>query len=100
MCLNHTWKRLNSLYSMPVRGVLVTTSVAPGKLKGLGQFRPNKGSQHYVGEQEKLETVAEYKVELVYEDEIIKAAVTALLDVHPYEEPAYSVWQLEDIFNS
>jgi hypothetical protein len=68
--------------------------------QGLGQFRPKKGSQPYVGEQEKLETVVEYKVELVCEDEIIKAAVIALLDVHPYEEPAYSVWRLEDIFNS
>ncbi len=67
--------------------------------EGLGQFRGNKGSQPYLGEQEKLETVTEFKVELVCEDEFVKAAVIALLHAHPYEEPAYSVWRLEDVLN-
>ena len=67
--------------------------------QGLGQFRAGKGSQPYLGEQEKLETVTEFKVELVCEDEFVKAAVIALLHAHPYEEPAYSVWRLEDILN-
>lgn len=64
---------------------------------GLAQFRPKPGSQPYLGEQDKLETVAEFKVEVVCQDKFIKAAVIALVDAHPYEEPAYSVWRLEDV---
>ena len=61
---------------------------------GTGQFRPLAGSQPYLGELNKLETLPEYKVEMVCADECISAAVTALKLAHPYEEPAYDVWQL------
>lgn len=62
--------------------------------KGEGQFRPLSGSQPFLGEQDKIEYVPEYRVELVCEDSLVKQAVKAMLDAHPYEEPAYSVWEL------
>lgn len=65
--------------------------------KGTGQFRPLSGSNPYLGEEGKVEQVAEWKVELVCEDHLIHAAVTALKQAHPYEEVAYDVWQLADI---
>ena len=65
---------------------------------GQGQFKPLPGSQPFIGDEGKLETVAEYKVEMVCGDDTIKAAVTALKASHPYEEPAYDVWRLEDGF--
>lgn len=64
---------------------------------GQGQFRPLKGSNPFIGNQGDLETVSEWKVELVCEDQLITAAVSALKRAHPYEEPAYDVWVLEDI---
>jgi len=64
---------------------------------GQGQFRPLPGSNPYIGSQDKVETVAEWKVELVCEDDMITAAVAAMKQAHPYEEPAYDVWKLESI---
>ncbi len=69
---------------------------------GQGQFRPLPGSDPFIGVKDgekpsPLETVAEYRVELVCEDQYIRAAVTALIDAHPYEEPAYDVWLLDTI---
>jgi hypothetical protein len=63
---------------------------------GQGQFRPLAGSQPFIGEQGQVETVAEYRVELVCEDALIAQAVAAMKQAHPYEEPAYDVWQLAD----
>jgi len=58
---------------------------------GRGQFRPLAGSYPFLGRQGEVEQVAEYRVELVCEAHCIKAAVQALRDAHPYEEPAWDV---------
>jgi len=62
---------------------------------GQGQFRPLAGSQPFIGSQDTLESVAEYRVELVCSKESIEAAVAALRQAHPYEEPALDVVRLE-----
>ena len=64
---------------------------------GQGQFRPLDGSQPFIGQAGEVEQVQEWKVELVVSDELIRQAVAALKDSHPYEVPAYDVWKLEDI---
>jgi len=64
---------------------------------GQGQFRPLEGSSPFIGEQDRIETVAEFRIEMVCTDELIKDAVAAMKNSHPYEEPAYDVWKLEDI---
>lgn len=58
---------------------------------GQGQFRPLAGSQPFLGQLGAVEVVPEYRVEMVCEAALIKAAVAALLDAHPYEEPAWDV---------
>ena len=63
---------------------------------GDGQFRPLDNSQPYIGQKGQLETVTEFKVEMVCADERIKAVIAALKKAHPYEEPAYEVWKLEE----
>ncbi|MBX8485342.1 YqfO family protein [Pseudomonas cichorii] len=62
---------------------------------GLGQFRPLDGSQPFIGQGGVVETVEEWKVEMVVADESIHQAVMALKQSHPYETPAYEVWRLE-----
>lgn len=59
--------------------------------RGQGQFRPLEGSSPYLGQQGQVETVEEYKVELVCEEALIRDVVAALKAAHPYEEPAYDV---------
>ena len=63
---------------------------------GSGQFRPLENSNPAIGKTGKVETVSEYRVEMVCEDKIIKDVVEALRRSHPYEEPAYDVVKLED----
>lgn len=64
---------------------------------GQGQFRPLENSTPYLGTQGNIETVSEYKVEMVCEDTLVHNVITAMKQAHPYEEPAYDVWKLEDI---
>ena len=64
---------------------------------GQGQFRSLPGSDPYIGEQGELETVAEYKIELICPDALIRAAVDALRAAHPYEEPTFHVTRLEQV---
>jgi len=64
---------------------------------GEGQFRALDGSQPFIGQKGVVEKVAEWKVELVCEDELIRDVIAALKMAHPYEEPAYDVWRLENL---
>ena len=64
------------------------------QVKGEGQFRALTGSKPYLGKPKQLERVVEYKVEMVCHNTIIKKAVQMLLDTHPYEQPAYAIYQI------
>ncbi len=67
---------------------------------GEGQFRPLQDSQPFIGVQDKVEIIAEYKVEMVCEDKVIVDVVKQLLKSHPYQQPAYEIikiMMLEDL---
>jgi hypothetical protein len=64
---------------------------------GEGQFRALDGSQPFIGQQGLVEKVAEWKVEMVCDDALIRDVIAALKTAHPYEEPAYDVWRLENL---
>ncbi|WP_296934861.1 YqfO family protein [uncultured Marinobacter sp.] len=64
---------------------------------GKGQFRPLEGSDPFLGKAGEIEAVDEYKVELVCADELIQDALAALKRAHPYEEPAYEVYRMEEL---
>jgi len=62
---------------------------------GEGQYKPGEGSNPFKGEQGSLETLSEYKVEMVCAEQFITEVVRAMKDSHPYEEVAYSVIRTE-----
>lgn len=64
------------------------------QVEGVGQFRPLPGSQPALGQHHLLETVREFRVEMVCDQAHIHAAVAALKQAHPYEEPAYDVVEM------
>lgn len=64
---------------------------------GTGQFRPLPGAQPFIGQQGQLEQVPEWKVEMVLADDLVGAVVGALRASHPYEEPAFDLWQLAEL---
>lgn len=63
---------------------------------GQGQFMPLEGNHAFLGETNKLETVAEWRVEMVVADAKIDNVIIALKHAHPYETPAYDVIKTED----
>ena len=65
------------------------------QIRGKGQFRPLTSSNPFIGKVNELEEVEEYRVEMIVKDELIKTVVTALINAHPYEEPAYSAFKIE-----
>ncbi len=64
---------------------------------GQGQFRPLLDSQPFIGDLDVVQTVAEYKVEMVCADHLIEQVIAALRQAHPYEEPALDLVRLEPI---
>ncbi len=65
------------------------------QVMGTGQFRPLKNSNAFIGTVDELENVSEYRVEMVCEKAFINAVLTALIDAHPYQTPAYSVLEVK-----
>ena len=61
---------------------------------GEGQFRPLQGSQPFLGERHQITKVTEYKVEMVCDKLLIEQVVKTLLHTHPYQQPAYEVYQI------
>ncbi|MDM8547490.1 NGG1p interacting factor NIF3 [Candidatus Venteria ishoeyi] len=66
---------------------------------GQGQFRPLAGSQPFLGRENIIETVNEYKVEMICQSTVIAAVLKTLIAVHPYEEPAYDVYEIKQAKN-
>ncbi|MCE3555255.1 Nif3-like dinuclear metal center hexameric protein [Pseudonocardia sp. RS11V-5] len=61
---------------------------------GTGQFLPHAGANPAIGEVGKLERVAETRLEMVLARQRRRAVVEALRASHPYEEPAFDVFEL------
>ena len=61
---------------------------------GQGQFRPLPGSDPFLGQEGKVEQVAEYRVEVVCSEAVVRAVVAAMRAAHPYEEPAWDLVKL------
>lgn len=66
------------------------------QVKGQGQFMPLVKSNPFIGKINQLETVAEYKVEMICKTDLIHSVIAEFKRVHPYETPAYEVIRLED----
>lgn len=65
--------------------------------RGTGQFRPGSTANPHIGSIGKLEQVEEARVEtLCVGEDVARKAVAALKAAHPYEEPAYEVYRMEN----
>lgn len=64
------------------------------QVAGRGQFRPMPGSEPYLGNIGRLQTVEEYRVEMLCDPALVDAVLEALQASHPYEEPA---WDLTEV---
>ena len=62
--------------------------------RGIGKFRPLKGSEPFIGKEGTLEEVEEERIEVICPYEILKKVLTAVKEAHPYEEPAMDIYPL------
>jgi len=62
--------------------------------EGTGTFLGGEGTAPTVGERGREEHVPELRLETIFPDEHHEEVVAALLRAHPYEEPAFDVYQL------
>lgn len=63
-------------------------------LKGIGRFRPLKGSKPFIGKQDKIEEVEEERIETIALQKDAKKLIAVIKKIHPYEEPAIDVYPL------
>jgi dinuclear metal center YbgI/SA1388 family protein len=63
---------------------------------GEGTFKANSFAKPFVGQQDKLHTETEMRIEVVVPHFYVNKVIEALLKSHPYEEVAYDVYSLEN----
>lgn len=64
---------------------------------GVGQFRPLRGANPTVGTIGEVSVVSEWKVEMTVPENKLCDVVAAYKQAHPYEVPAYEVYQTVDV---
>ncbi len=62
--------------------------------QGVGTFRPLTGSKPHIGALDELEYVKESKLECLVRPEKLSATIEAIQQVHPYEQMAYDVFDM------
>ncbi|WP_059171162.1 Nif3-like dinuclear metal center hexameric protein [Bacillus sp. FJAT-27445] len=64
--------------------------------EGTGRFLPGEAANPFIRRQGSLEAVQEARIETILPERLVKRAITAMLKVHPYEEPAYDIYPLDN----
>jgi len=67
-------------------------------IRGEGTFRAGDNANPFVGEKGNLHREPEERVETVFPSYKRNSVINALVDSHPYEEPAYDIYSLENTF--
>ena len=62
--------------------------------EGTGTFLGGKGTSPSVGQAGREERVAELRLETVFPAERQDEVIAALQEAHPYEEPAFDIYEL------
>jgi len=65
-------------------------------VQGIGTFRPGADTNPYSGKSGQLERAEEYRLETVAYKSMVPTIIAAMEKVHPYEEVAYDLYQLEN----
>lgn len=64
---------------------------------GTGTFRPGADSTPFIGRAGEVESVEEFRLEVLVPKEALSKVVNRLLKVHPYEEVAYDIVPLANV---
>lgn len=61
---------------------------------GIGQFKPEIGSTPHLGQQGKIHTEPELKIEFILAASLQETIIATLKQHHPYETPAYFLTEI------
>lgn len=65
---------------------------------GIGTFKPEEGTIPFIGEIGKIEHVKEVRIETIVPENLVNKVANAMLKAHPYEEVAYDIYPLENMW--
>lgn len=68
-------------------------------VKGVGRFTPVGAANPTIGEVDKPETVNEERIEVILQEKDVPTVMAALLAAHPYEEPVYEMYSIDQLQN-
>lgn len=68
------------------------------KTEGKGSFKPDADANPFIGKKDNLNFVEEVKLECIVSSEKLTELIDKVIKAHPYEEPAYDVYRLENKF--
>lgn len=77
-------------------GVIGNYTHCSYQLKGKGTFFGLENTNPAIGEKGRLEEVEEIRLEMIFEKWNLNKVLKALLTNHPYEEPAYDIYPLQN----
>ena len=66
------------------------------QLEGQGTFLPHAEARPFIGKNLTLNYVAEVRLEMIFPDFLLPAVPKLLQQHHPYEEPAYDIYPLDN----
>ena len=64
---------------------------------GTGRSMGNESSDPVYGQKNEISSSEEERIEVTVEEDIIKDVIRAVLNVHPYDQPTYDIYLLEDL---
>lgn len=67
---------------------------------GKGTFRGNENTNPFVGHKHKLHVEPETRIEVILPKYLINQSIKTLLHAHPYEEPAYDILLLDNVWDN
>lgn len=67
-------------------------------IEGKGTFIPEAGSKPYTGRTGRMSYIDEVRIECIVNEESLDGLVGEVLKSHPYEEPAYDIYKIENKF--
>ncbi|MGX7013870.1 Nif3-like dinuclear metal center hexameric protein [Vagococcus silagei] len=69
-------------------------------VSGIGRFRPKNNANPTVGKMDWVTEVPEERIEFVFKESLRDKVIQTIYDTHPYEEPAFDIFPLENISES
>ena len=77
-------------------GVIGNYSSCAFRVKGTGTFRGSEEAKPFAGKAQHLETVEEFRLEMIAPRAKSNEVIAAMKLLHPYEEVAYDIYTLEN----